>query len=340
LKTREKILNFLEKPIVLAFWLSIVMHLAFVPLVVTGLILRDKETGYTPVFLSTINRNVAASQVVPEQKEPEYNPPEKPPEGQVVDSPVAPRRELESSKDDRDIKFLSDKTVRVKQESKSSAGLAGSYDVGSVTAGPGELHGKETTPGIVTPEMTAGMRLKEADSAEIPSGKDPVTMEESPPGSGIQFMPTFKAVADAVKGSGLDKLDGVEEGEKTLLSTNEWKYAGFFIRVKNAVAQYWDPGGAFLMYDPTGRVYGYKDRQTIVKVVLDCDGTIKHLYVLDPSGAKFLDDEALDALKSAAPFVNPPKPLCDPEDKIIVFNFGFFVKVGDKPIIKVKAYDY
>jgi hypothetical protein len=340
MKVREKIGRFLQHPAFMAVVLSLIVHIAFVPLMVHWLLQGSHEYEYTPVYFKTIVRDVNAHDMEQEEKEPEYNPPEKPPEGQVVDAPVPYETPDEKVVDDEDVKYLSDKTVRVEKESKAAAVVAGSYDVGAVTAGPSDLQNKEVMPGAVVPEMTAGMKLKEAAEAEIPTGKDSVTMEEQPPGSAVQLFPTFKAVADAVKGSGLDKLDGVDDGEKTLLNTNEWKHAGFFLRVKNAVAQYWNPGAAFLVYDPTGSVYGYKDRETIVKVVLDCQGGIKHLYVQTPSGAKFLDDEALDALRSAGPFSNPPQPLCDPEEKIIVFNFGFFVKVGDKPIIRVKNYKY
>jgi TonB family protein len=333
----EKITRTVQRPGVVTLAISIIMHLAFVPLLVSGLIHRQAD-DYIPVYFESLPRDISFHETETQEKEPAYNPPEKPPEGQVVDAPVPHEILDDSTVDDEDVTYLSDKTVRVSKSSKSSAVMAGVYDVGAVTAGPSALQSDEMMPGAVMPEMVAGQQMKEAETAEIPLGKDAVNVQESPPGSAVQIFPTFKAVADAVKGSGLDKLEDVDEGDKTLLNTNEWKHAGFFLRVKNAVAQYWNPGAAFLMYDPSGSVYGYKDRETVVKVVLECDGGIKHLYVAHPSGAKFLDDEALDALRSAGPFPNPPQPLCDPAEKIIVFNFGFFVKVGDKPIIRVKKY--
>ena len=335
---REKIFRFFQHPVFITALLSVIMHIAFVPFVVTALIDKELEIEYTPIFFKSLDRDLAVQDIKEDPREPEYDPPEEPPEGQVVDAPVPPDVNDKHAVDEKDVKFISDKTVRTKKESKSLAVMVGTYDVGSVPAGPEELQDQLDMPGVLTPETIAGELLKETEKGKKPLGTDLVTMEESPPGSAIQIIPSLKSVAEAVKGSGLDKLDDVEEGEKTLLNTIEWKHAGFFIRVKNAVSQYWHPGSAFLMYDPTGRVYGYKDRETVVKVVLNCTGTIKHLYIANPSGAKFLDDEALEALKIAGPFRNPPKPLCDPEDRIIVFNFGFFVKVGDKPLIRVKKY--
>jgi hypothetical protein len=147
-------------------------------------------------------------------------------------------------------------------------------------------------------------------------------------------------MAAAIQGSGIDNLENVEDGAKTALDTDEWQFAGFFNRIKNAVAQHWHPGSAYAVHDPTGRVYGYKDRETVIKVVLECDGKLKHTYIKQPSGAEFLDDVAVSAIKKAAPFKNPPQDLCDTDEGIIAFNFGFLVKVGDNSLIKVKKYDY
>jgi len=340
LKRIKKIFYFFESVYFITLVISVIIHLAFLPILIPILFHGNQNYDYTPVFIEKIPREISSTSEKEEEKEPDYNPLEKIPEGQVVDSPFALPQNLDKYKEPDHPKFLSDKTVRVKKETKSPMQVAGNYDVGSITAGPEELSGKGNTPGFISPSLEGRDKLKENEEGSVQKRNGSEGAEERPPGDSIQILPTFKTIAEAVKGSGIDNLEGVEEGDKTLINTIEWKYAGFFLRVRNLVAQYWNPAGAFLMYDPTGRTYGYKDRETIVRVVLDCDGSIKKLYVAHPSGAKFLDDEALNALRSAAPFSNPPKPLCDPENKIIVFNFGFFVKVGDKPIIRVKSSDF
>ena len=141
-----------------------------------------------------------------------------------------------------------------------------------------------------------------------------------------------------LSGTGLDLLKDVDEGEETLLNTKQWKFASFFLRVKAQIEQYWRPDIAFLTHDPTGRIYGYKDRETIVRVVLNEDGSLKDIFIIKPSGAPFLDREALHAIKRASPFPNPPKELIDPKEKIIVFNCAFFVEVGSSPILHIKRY--
>ena len=56
------------------------------------------------------------------------------------------------------------------------------------------------------------------------------------------------------------KLDNVDEGEGTYLNTKEWKYASFFNRVKQSVSQQWNPGQQLRLRDPTGNIYGGRDR--------------------------------------------------------------------------------
>src|SRR5207249_2051792 len=55
------------------------------------------------------------------------------------------------------------------------------------------------------------------------------------------LMPTAAFYDRIAGGPAPDHLDGVEEGDGTYLNTREWKYATFFNRVKQAVAQAWDP---------------------------------------------------------------------------------------------------
>jgi len=318
----------------LAVGLSIVMHMAFVPILVTVALRGSGDRTYEIIEFEGLPRDLDWSEQDP--PEPDYDPDEDLPDRQVVDSPV-PDPEDRDEDTERKADYVSDKTVRVKSQMKSDAHLKGDYQVGSETAGPEELSGPDM-PGIYAETEEAGQDFEPAEEGTVLLGEEPYEYKgdsEKPP---VTLMPSFASVSGAVKGSGIDSLEKVEEGPKSLLDTDEWKHAGFFNRVKNAVAQYWQPGLAYSIHDPTGRVFGYKDRETIVKVVLDCEGELLHTYVNQPSGADFLDDVAVGAIKKASPFPNPPKALCDVEEQIIAFRFGFLVKVGDSSIIKVKKY--
>ena len=123
-----------------------------------------------------------------------------------------------------------------------------------------------------------------------------------------------------------DRLEGVDVGEGTFLNTREWKYAGYFNRMKQSVAMTWDPNAAARSRDPTGERYLYKDRVTVLAITLDADGGLTDAHVVKTSGVDFLDRAAIEAFQKAQPFVNPPRGLADGGE--IKFQFGFYLEVG------------
>jgi TonB family protein len=120
-----------------------------------------------------------------------------------------------------------------------------------------------------------------------------------------------------------DDLSGVAAGDGTFLNTREWKYAGFFNRVKQAVSARWDPNGRLRSKDPRGRGFGAIDRVTLLNVALRPDGTIYEIVVAQSSGLDYLDAESVKAFETAQPFANPPPALI--QDGLIRFAFGFTV---------------
>jgi TonB family protein len=105
----------------------------------------------------------------------------------------------------------------------------------------------------------------------------------------------------------VDYLKDVDDGERTLLNRKRVAYSDFFERVMLAISAEWDPGAIYRRRDPTGQIYGVQDRVTVLTVTLEGDGKLHEVYVDSPSGLDFLDDEALRALRQAAPFPNPPE---------------------------------
>jgi TonB family protein len=139
--------------------------------------------------------------------------------------------------------------------------------------------------------------------------------------------PSDKMLQKMVGGGSVDKLDGVESGNETALNSRRWKYASFFNRMKRRVAQNWHPGQAYMRRDPTGRVYGSKDRVTVLKVSLTPTGRLANVVVIEGSGVSFLDDEAVRAFRAAQPFPNPPSGLVDKGSQQITFSFGFHFQI-------------
>jgi TonB family protein len=124
-----------------------------------------------------------------------------------------------------------------------------------------------------------------------------------------------------------DHVEGVDVGDATFLNTREWKYAGFFNRVKQTVAENWNPMSAASARDPTGSRYFQKDRTTVLAITLNPQGGVTEIKVARSSGLDFLDQTAIEAFQRAQPFVNPPNGLADSHGDIR-FTFGFHVSTG------------
>ncbi len=149
-------------------------------------------------------------------------------------------------------------------------------------------------------------------------------------GLGPSLMPTEQQLARAVGGGTQDALANVDDGEETALNSKKWRFASFFNRVKRQVAEHWHPEEAYRQRDPTGMIYGRKNRYTEVRVQLKPDGHLENVAVWQPSGLDFLDDEAMTAFKQAAPFPNPPRQLVE-ANGLINFGFGFLFDLNGPP---------
>ena len=147
--------------------------------------------------------------------------------------------------------------------------------------------------------------------------------------------PSEQMLARVVGGGSDDYLKDIDDGEETLLNTKRFKYWSFFDRLKKSVAQKWRPDMAYRLRDPTGQIYGFKNRYTVLKVSLKPDGSLTFLSIETPCGVDFLDDEAVNAMRMAGPFPNPPEGLVDPSSHLITFRFGFMFEIGGAPRFRV-----
>lgn len=128
----------------------------------------------------------------------------------------------------------------------------------------------------------------------------------------------------------LQDLKDVEEGQLTLLNTKRSRYASFFNRVRDAIAQHWHPDVLHRTHDPYGKVYGTKDRTTQVKIVLRADGSVARVKTIGASGVDYLDGEAVRSIWAAQPFTNPPADLVDAMTGRIEFGFAFTLEIGGR----------
>jgi TonB family protein len=186
------------------------------------------------------------------------------------------------------------------------------------------------------------------------SGQDPETESlphpgtEAAPGAppskpsqpqALALMPTQQTLSKALGGGGTsDYLPEVEEGDDTALNAKKWKFASFFNRVKEQIRQHWHAAQEYQKRDPTGSLYGGKVRFTVLIVRLTPDGHVSDVALEKPSGIDFLDDVAMEAVKEAQPFPNPPQQLVDRQSGKISFRFGFVVDVEGETRLKMYRY--
>lgn len=186
------------------------------------------------------------------------------------------------------------------------------------------------------------------------SGQDPETESLPPPGMqaapgapqqsprpqqpSVALVPSQQVLARALSGGTSDHLPDVEEGDDTALNAKKWKFASFFNRVKEQIRQNWHAAREYGKRDPTGSLYGGRLRYTVLIVQLKPDGSLADVQLEKGSGIDFLDDVAVDAVKDAQPFPNPPQQLIDPQLGKISFRFGFVVDLEGETRLKVFRY--
>jgi TonB family protein len=165
--------------------------------------------------------------------------------------------------------------------------------------------------------------------------------EGPPPGAPprpASLLPSGAQLASLIGAGTQDHLEDIDDGDTTQLNARAWKYASFFNRVKRQVVEHWKPGAEYEKRDPTGQIYGAGQRVTVLRLRLKGDGKLDSVSVEKTSGLEFLDDVAIEAVKRAQPFANPPEQLVDRNSGVISFRFGFFFEVGGAPKMKVYRY--
>lgn len=197
---------------------------------------------------------------------------------------------------------------------------------GSTPQQPGEPREGEPQPDQPEP-LGQGEQDGEPNMHEAPDGQQSKAGQLNP----VALGGSTGALRAAFGEHGThDDLRDVDEGETNVLKAKRNLYASFFNRLRDRVAEHWEPERAHKAVDPNQKLFGTSARTTVLWIRLDEQGGITKIVVKRSSGADHLDDEAIRAMKAAAPFPNPPEDLVD-GDGFIEFDFGFtldFVEGG------------
>lgn len=122
-----------------------------------------------------------------------------------------------------------------------------------------------------------------------------------------------------------DYLKDIDEGAQTLLNTKEFIYYSYFMRVKDQLRSHWNPRirkNIQVLYAKDRSIANSNLKSTSIRVTLDKSGYLEKIELLKTSGYEELDIAAIQAFRSAAPFLNPPSGLLEKDKRIrIVWDF-------------------
>jgi TonB family protein len=123
-----------------------------------------------------------------------------------------------------------------------------------------------------------------------------------------------------------DYLEEVPLGDLTQLNSQEFKYYGFYHRIRQKLEQFWDRSiqEKAAQLARGGRSLANSDHVTALEITLDPMGEITAIRVMSASGVRELDEAAIESFNEAGPFENPPKDLV--VDGKVVLEWGFIVK--------------
>ncbi len=124
-----------------------------------------------------------------------------------------------------------------------------------------------------------------------------------------------------------DYVEDVALGDMTQLNTQEFKYFGFYDRIRQKLEQFWGQSlhdKAKAIYKTGRRMPAGVDSITSLKVTLDDKGNILHVEVHSTSGVREFDDAAIESFNKAGPFPNPPRGMI--KDGLAEIEWGFVVK--------------
>jgi TonB family protein len=124
-----------------------------------------------------------------------------------------------------------------------------------------------------------------------------------------------------------DYVEHVALGDFTQLNTVEYKYYGFYHRIRQKLEQFWGrtlKEKAEALYKSGRRLPASDMYTTSLVITMNKAGEIVRVVVKSSSGVRELDDAATESFNEAGPFPNPPQGLLVNGHATI--EWGFVVK--------------
>ena len=168
--------------------------------------------------------------------------------------------------------------------------------------------------------------LKLSDFGIASGDPTPHKLSRSPASESVKGMKNGDPFAQGLSATN-DYVEEVTLGDFTHLNTVEYKFYGFYHRIRQKLEQFWGKSiqeKAESIFRSGRRLPASDNLITSLQVTLNEKGEIVHVKILGASGVKELDDAAIESFNQAGPFPNPPKELLVNGKATI--DWGFVVK--------------
>lgn len=235
----------------------------------------------------------------------------------------------------KDAKFLGKQNQRVDRETK--AAITGSFK----SAGKGVKNGSKSAAQSVA-QSSKGSKAdtkKSKTKRRTIKKVNPKNIKLTDLGLGKMFQkkPASKSAPKLGLKYGNEKMKGLAQnndfiedlplGDMTKLNTIEYKYYGFYYRIRQKLEQYWGDSlrkQARKMYKRGRSIASNENKITSLSITIDKFGNITDVKVKSTSGYNELDDAAIESFNKAGPFPNPPSGLV--KNGSAKIEWGFVVK--------------
>ncbi|MBT3217590.1 MAG: hypothetical protein HN348_00730 [Proteobacteria bacterium] len=127
--------------------------------------------------------------------------------------------------------------------------------------------------------------------------------------------------------AGAPQNDWLEEerSQELALTSKKYLYNGYIQRIRRLVNFYWQQNLDNL---PSSARLNKSHYVTEVNAILDGDGNLEIIEVVDESGSSELDDAVVRAFRLAGPFRNPPEGLIEKDGRVYLPYMDYRVNIG------------
>lgn len=156
--------------------------------------------------------------------------------------------------------------------------------------------------------------------------KMPKNIDRSPASASTKGMKSGDPLSSGLSATN-DYVEEVALGDFTHLNTVEYKFYGFYHRIRQKLEQFWGKSiqeKAANIFRSGRRLPAGQDLITALKITMNEKGEIVDVKVMGTSGVRELNDSAIESFNQAGPFPNPPSELLVKGRAVI--EWGFVVK--------------